>query len=178
MTLRDEEIGLAMAADIAGILDLQEDNLSHQGGALSVGHSRKWFETAIDDMPVVVARKERRVVGYLVSSTFSAQAHVPIIGAMLDAYRGSDGAYIYGPICVAQSERRRGLAGRLFAVLRMQLPGREGIAFIRRDNTPSLGAHTKMGMRQVAQFTHDEVAYIILAYTSDPARVRRDVGLN
>jgi ADP-glucose pyrophosphorylase len=51
-----------------------------------------------------------------------------IVQAMRRAYPGSDGGYLYGPICVAAAERGRGIARALFAALRAQLPGREGIA--------------------------------------------------
>jgi GNAT superfamily N-acetyltransferase len=115
-------------------------------------------------MPVMVARRDRRVVGYLVSSPFYAHTHVPIVAAMLQAYGGAPDAYLYGPICVAQGERGRGLAARLFAALRRQLPGREGILFIRRDNASSLRAHLKMRLKEVAEFTHDGAAHAVLAY--------------
>jgi predicted N-acetyltransferase YhbS len=164
MTISDEEIGLALRDDIAGVLELQAENVIDRGGSLSVAFSREFFESAITDMPLIVARKKGRVVGYVLSSPLAAHAHVLIIDSMLRAYRGSAGAYLYGPICVADSERGRGLAGRLFAALRKQLPGREGILFIRRDNTSSLRAHAKMGLREVAEFTHDGVAHVVLSY--------------
>lgn len=112
MTSADEEIGLAARDDIAGMLELQEENLIDRGGSLSVAFSYEFFETAIAEMPVVVARKEGRVIGYLLSSPLDAVRRVPIVDAMLCAYKESAGAYLYGPICVAQTERGRGLAGR------------------------------------------------------------------
>ncbi len=36
--------------------------------------------------------------------------------------------------------------------------------FIRRDNAASLRAHEKMGMREVAQFTHGNAEMAVLAY--------------
>jgi len=165
MDAADEEIGLATRDDIAGMLDLQEQNLPDRGGDLSVALSLEWFETAIVDMPVIVARKNGRVIGYLVSSTFAALAHLDIIKAMMRAYRGSGEAYVYGPVCVARNERGRGLAGRLFTALRRELPQREGIAFIRRDNALSLRAHARMGMCEVGEFTHKGVPHAVLAYT-------------
>ena len=91
-------------------------------------------------------------------------AQVPIVAAMLRAYPGSSGAYLYGPICVAESERGHGLALGLFAALRERLRGREGIAFIRRDNAASRQAHAKMGMREVAEYEHDGVPLVVVAY--------------
>ncbi|HEX2137773.1 MAG TPA: GNAT family N-acetyltransferase [Microvirga sp.] len=83
---------------------------------------------------------------------------------MLAAYHGSPSAYVYGPICVAEAERGRGLASAMFAELRAQLPGREGVLFIRRDNTASLKAHARMGMREVAGFTHGGAAFAVLSH--------------
>ena len=52
----DYEIALATRDDIAGMLDLQEQNLRERGGKLSVRFTRQWFEAALGDMPVLVAR--------------------------------------------------------------------------------------------------------------------------
>jgi L-amino acid N-acyltransferase YncA len=158
------DIGLATEGDIEGILDLQDRNQPDRGGTLSARFSRAWFEAAIAAMPVVVARREGRVVGYLVSSPLAAYAEVPVVRAMLAAYGGTPGAYVYGPICVEEAERGRGLAGAMFAELRAWLPGREGVLFIRRDNAASLKAHARMGMREVAEFTHGGAAFAVLSY--------------
>jgi GNAT superfamily N-acetyltransferase len=85
---------------------------------------------------------------------------------MFRAYPGSSDAYVYGPICVAESERGHGLATALFAKLRERLPGRDCVAFVRRDNTASLRAHMKMGMKDVASFVHDGVAHAVLVFTA------------
>ena len=115
-------------------------------------------------MPIIVARSDSRIVGYVVSTPLAAQAHEPIIQAMVRAYPGSPGAYNYGPICVAEGHRDRGLALAMFEALRARLPGREGFTFIRRDNAASIKVHAKMGMREVAGFTHGSAAYVVVAY--------------
>jgi predicted GNAT family acetyltransferase len=78
---------------------------------------------------------------------------------MFRAYPAAPDAYVYGPICVAESERRHGLATALFAELRARLPGRECVTFVRRDNAVSLRAHQKMGMKVVASFMHNDAAH-------------------
>ena len=150
--------------DIPAIVALQESNLRSNGGSLSVRFSPAWFEQAIADMPVIVARRGGDVVGYVASTPLTAQAHDPIIQAMLRSYPGSPGAYNYGPICVAQNHRNRGLATVMVAQLRAQLPGREGLTFIRRDNASSLAFHGKIGMRHVAEFALGDVMYVVVAY--------------
>jgi L-amino acid N-acyltransferase YncA len=158
------EIGLARQDDIDGILDLQERNLPQRGGMLSTRLPRSWIEAAMSTMPVIVARRDGCVVGYLASAPLAAGAGVPVIEAMLGAYRGAPDAYVYGPICIAEAERGRGLANAMFVALRARLPGREGILFIRRDNPASLRAHAKMGMTEVAEFAHDGAVHAVLSY--------------
>ena len=165
MTTGDVETSLATPDDIAGILALQERNLRKNGGALSVPLSAEWLQAAMTGMPIVVARRGRQVVGYVVSSPLDQQASDPIVDAMLRAYPGAPGAYVYGPICVAESERGRGLARALFELLRENLPEREGFTFIRADNTLSRKVHAGMGMREAASFTVAGVDYVVVAYT-------------
>ncbi len=164
-TAAEIEIAQVTAEDIDGILDLQERNQPERGGTLSARLPREWLEAAVTDLPVIVARKEGRVVGYLISASRESYAGVPVVEAMLRSYPGaSPDAYVYGPVCVAEEARGLGLAGAMFAALRGRLPGREGVLFIRRDNAASLRAHEKMGMREVARFTHGGAEMAVLAY--------------
>src|SRR5438046_3178622 len=127
MTIAGVSIRRATVADVPGILDLQARNLPDRGGVLSVGFPQAWFEAAIAAMPVIVAERDGKVLGYLVSAPFAALAEVPIVQAMLRAYPAAPGGYLYGPICVAEAERGQGIAPAMFAELRAQLPRREGI---------------------------------------------------
>lgn len=159
------QIAVATTEDIPGILDLQEHNQLDRGGMLSVRLSREWLEAVMAAMPVMVARRDGRIVGFLVSSTITAMGHVPVIQKTLAVHPAVAGAYLYGPICVAESERGRGIAVRLFDALRRRLPGREGVLFIRGDNVASLRAHERMGMRKTGEFMHDNLVHVVLAYT-------------
>ncbi|MNP59900.1 hypothetical protein D3C76_1549340 [compost metagenome] len=89
---------------------------------------------------------------------------VPVVRAMFSAYEGAPDAYVYGPICVAAEARGQGLAQAMFSALRRQLPAREGILFIRRDNIASLRAHEKMGMHEVAAFEFGGNEFAVLSY--------------
>jgi L-amino acid N-acyltransferase YncA len=164
MTTSDLEIDLATPDDIPGIVALQNVNLLANGGALSIQFSKEWFERVLSEMPIIVARRDGRVVGYLVSSPLTAAANSPITQAKLRAYPGSHNPYNHGPVCIAKEERSQGLLVGMFGALRKRLRGREGVAFVRRDNAVSLAAHSKLGMRQAAEFTHDGVAYVVVAY--------------
>lgn len=162
--MQDAQIGQLQAGDIDGVLALQEANQAEHGGTLSARMPRAFFAAALDGMPVIVARRAGRVVGFLVSSPKHPPPEAPVMRAMLRAWPGADDAYAYGPICVAAEERGRGLAAAMFAALRTLLPGREGVLFIRSDNTASLRAHAKMGMRQVASFKHAGAEMLVLTY--------------
>lgn len=170
MTYIMPEIALATRDDIAGMLDLQEQNLLDQGGLLTVRLPRAFMEAALNDLPQIVARRDEKIVGYLLTGSRTALAQFPIIQAMFHAYPGSPDAYVYGPICVADGERGHGLARALFAELCGRLPGRECVTFVRRDNIASLRAHLKMGMKDVASFVHDGVAQAVLTFSA-PSRL-------
>jgi L-amino acid N-acyltransferase YncA len=165
MAITDREIVQATVEEIGGILDLQERNQPERGGTLSARLPREWLDAAVADMPVILAKREGQVVGYLISASREAYAGVPVVAAMVRAYPGAaPDAYVYGPVCVAAEARGLGLAGAMFAALRARLPGREGVLFIRRDNAASLRAHERMGMREVAGFAHGGAEMAVLAY--------------
>ena len=110
MAIDDREIGQATAEDIDGIPDPRERNQTERGGTLSARLPREWLEAALAAMPVIVARRNGRVVGYLISASREAYAGVPVVAAMLRAYpAAAPDAYVYGPVCVA--EEARGLSG-------------------------------------------------------------------
>ena len=165
MTYQLPEITDATPDHIAGILTLQDLNQIDRGGMLSVSLPRAFLETAVADLPVIVACRGGDVVGYLLATSLAAQAHIPLVQLMLRSYASPPSAYICGPICIAESERGQGLARAMFDALRERLPGRECISFIRRDNTASLRAYLKMGMKDVASFTHDGVPHAVVVHS-------------
>jgi len=164
MEREEVEISQAFETDIEGILELQAANQAGKGGSLSASLPRSRIIKMMGSMPIVVARCKGRIVGFLMTSTRAMNADIPIIRAMLAAYRGTDNAYVYGPVCVEADKRGRGLAQAMFAELRQLQPGREGILFIRRDNTASLRAHKKMGMRKVASFKFGGADLAVFSY--------------
>ena len=89
MAADDHEITQATAGDIDGILELQGRNQPERGGALAARLPGEWLEAAVADMPVIVARRNRRVVGYLISASREAYAGVPVVAAMLRAYNAA-----------------------------------------------------------------------------------------
>jgi len=158
------EIGTAEERDLDGILALQEANQPERGGTLSARLSRRQLAAMLADLPLMVACRGAAIVGYLLAASPATVSAVPIVRSMLAAYSGKPGAYIYGPIVVTAAERGRGLAQRLFESLRTRLPGREGILFIRADNSASLRAHEKMGVVPRGTFRHNDHDYVVLSF--------------
>ena len=158
------DVGTATERDVDGILELQAANQPDRGGLLSAELPRSRVTEIMRAMPLIVARRNGRIVGFLMSSPRGMNDDVPVIRAMLDAYPGTTDAYVYGPICVSEEERGKGLAQVMSAELRRREPGREGVLFIRRDNPASLRAHAKMGMREVADFVFDGKDCVVLSY--------------
>jgi L-amino acid N-acyltransferase YncA len=158
------DIALATPDDIPGILALQEPNLPDSGGSLSVRQSADWFKHTMLEMPLIVGRRNGKVVGYMLSTSLAAKAQVAIVQAMLRRFPAPPNCYSYGPVCVAETERGKGLAGAMFEKLRAELPGRPAMTFIVADNVPSLIAHRKMGMQELGTFTNGGIPYIAFSY--------------
>ncbi|MBD2452096.1 GNAT family N-acetyltransferase [Nostoc sp. FACHB-152] len=117
----------------------------------------------LEKLPSIVARHDNQVIGFLLSwSRTSIQ--IPLITTMLQAYPGKEDAYLYGPICVEETLRGQGIAAAMFAKLKDFLPQKQGILFIKANNEPSLRAHRKMGMKQMAEFTFEGIRFFVFAY--------------
>ena len=161
----DYDIALATPDDIPGMLALQDANLPDKGGSLSVRLTEDWFKDTILEKSVVVGRFNSKVVGYVMGTALAANAHMAIIQTMLRAFPAPPDCYLYGPICVAKSERGKGLARAMFEELRSRLPGRPAMLFVRADNPSSLQAHRKIGMRELGTFDNEGVRYMALTYS-------------
>ena len=162
--IADHEISLGTPDDIPGVLMLQEANLPHNGGSLSVRMNADWFQRAILEKSLVIGRRDGKVVGYVLGTSFGMKAPVAIIQSMLRAFPAPPDCYLYGPMCVAETERGKGLASAMFKELRARLSGRPAMLFVRADNTSSLQAHRKMGMRELGTFVNEGVHYVALTY--------------
>jgi len=149
-------LSLAGPQDVGDIVGLLQANEAINGGSLTGHFDRPAVMAAIHDMPVVIARAQQR------------------LAEMLKTYRGDPAAYLYGPICIDRRERGLGIAEMLFARLKAELPGREGILFIRRDNVASLRVHrTKLGMVPRGDFDVNGAGYTALSYRAEAAPLSR-----
>ena len=156
-------VSTAQAADIDAITALLQANSPSQGGSLTGEFSRDKVAAMADGAsPVFVARRlvDGPVVGVLFSAS-TATVQAPVVLSMLAAYGGSGNAYVYGPVCIADSERGQGLLALLYAAMRAQHGGAEAVLFIRRDNIASLRAHARLGMREVAAFVFEGAQFAV-----------------
>jgi GNAT superfamily N-acetyltransferase len=138
-------------------------NAADRGGTLygdrSVGVVRDCITAG---QLIIIAVDAADLLGVLFTSE-TADASAPPVVAMLTAWPGSTGAYVYGPVCVDQAARGRGVLEALYAELMARRPGREVILFIKADNSRSLRAHARLGMVQVARFTLGAEMFIVLS---------------
>jgi L-amino acid N-acyltransferase YncA len=162
------DISPATEADIDGIAALLQENAPSRGGSLTGEFPReKVAGMALGDSPVVVARRDGNVVGVLFSSSKSNASAPPSVQAMLAAWPGDEGAYVYGPACIAGTERGQGLLAKLYASLQGHLPNREAVLFIRADNEASIRAHRRLGMHHVADFMLEGLPYQVFSGRGD-----------
>jgi hypothetical protein len=157
-------VTLATLRDVDDIVTLLQKNEAPHGSL--TGHfTHEGIEAGLKTMPVILARLEGQLVGALVSAPVDSARTRPAVARMLAAYGGGPDAYVYGPICVADAVRGRGVARMLFDRLRSELPGREGILFIRRDNAASLRAHERLpGMQVRGEFSADGAGFVVLSF--------------
>src|SRR5262249_34428894 len=118
------------------------------------------------EMPIIIVRREGVVVGYALATSIAAKSHVSIVQTMLRAFPAAPNCYLYGPVCVTENERGKGLAAMMYQEMRKRLPGRTAMSFVRSDNTASIKANRKMGKTELGEFMHDGELYIVFAFTS------------
>lgn len=154
----------ATISDVSGIRELQQNNLLEVGGALSASLSSTVIEQMVQDRPAIVAVSDDKAIGYLLTSTPETTVGQPIIEAMLGTYPVEKDTIIYGPICVSSKLRGKGIAQGLWNELRRIIPKLNCVCFIRQDNTASIRAHTKLGMKEVASFTYNNSEHLIFIF--------------
>jgi len=164
MIKNENSIRRANKTDLEGIVELQAANQPDKGGTLSVNFPAAKIAEMMCKMPLIVSCRGNSITGFLMTGTQAMYADVPIISAMLATYPGTADSYLYGPICVSVEERGKGLAQTMFSELQRLMPGREGILFIRRNNSTSMRIHTKMGMSEVAGFVFEGVECAVFRY--------------
>jgi ribosomal protein S18 acetylase RimI-like enzyme len=122
-------------------------------------------DTITSGQLILVAVEGAHLLGVLFTSEMAHASSPPVL-AMLKAWPGSADAFVYGPVCIDQAARGKGVLEALYAELTRRRPNREAILFIKANNTRSLRAHARLGLVQVARFTLDGEVFVVLSSRS------------
>lgn len=177
----------ASPSDYSGICDLAAAN--HRDG-LSVDAQRQGFLSArfslgqigamAEDLGVMVAVAEERVVGFMCASRCEWTGQPAIVRHMVDCFPqcrwhnrplDGNGAFVYGPVCIDMAYRGQGVLRKMYQCLLRELQGRYrvGVGFVADENEASLRAHTEgLKMHQVGSFTFAGRSYRMLAFDIQP----------
>jgi hypothetical protein len=176
------EIDRATEKDYQGILELQSryyiKNLGlkeQKDGFLSAEFSLSQIAAMAQDLGIAVAREGATVAGYMCASRADMTPRPPILDSMLKSlenviFHGKrlspTPMFVYGPVCIDEAHRGRGVLKGLFDRLKAPLVGRfeVGVAFVAADNPRSLRAHVGgLGMERVGRFEYDGNEYHVVA---------------
>jgi len=160
-------VSLATLKDVDEIVRLIEANSADHGGHISPEFGRATIEGLLERSAIILTvRIGARLAGVLFSTDKEFQ-FTPSVSAMLRAWPGRSSAYVYGPVCIDERDRGKGLLAKLFDELKKRLPGREAVLFIERKNETSLRAHLRLGMRVVAEFSHRGKDFLVLHFVEE-----------
>ncbi|WP_005034839.1 GNAT family N-acetyltransferase [Holophaga foetida] len=173
----------ALPSDYSGVLELSvsyhAQSLSpaeRSRGFLSARFSLEQITAMAEDLGIIVACDQGRVLGLLCASRFDWGDTPPIIRSMSATFDrvifqgqplSAQRKFLYGPVCIDLPFRGQGLLRRMFLRLNQELEGsfEVGVVFVAADNPHSMEVHTKgLGMQPVGEFTHAGLRYHILAY--------------
>ena len=157
-------ITTAQPADFAAIVALLQQNAAGHGGALNGNYPPERVAAMLDRTSAftLVAKREERVVAVLFSA-LSAMDSPPVVSAMLDAWPPGKQCWLYGPVCIAASERGQGLLPQLYAAMRAHYGAQAPVLFIQSDNIRSLQAHQHLGIQEVARFYCEGENFMVLS---------------
>jgi len=169
--------------DYPAILALQSANFIAQlspeerkEGFLSAQFTPEQTARIAEDLGTTVAVVDGAVTGFVCAFRREFDTGSPVIAKMLESYDrvnfagrplASFQSYIYGPVCIAREQRRRGLLRGLYEAQKKELAGQfeVGVAFVSRDNPHSLQAHAAgLGMTDVGDFELKGNVYVILVF--------------
>lgn len=177
------DVRRATPLDMPGVIQLQSasfiGNLSEEdrgNGFVSVEFTQQQFDAMARDCALIVAVEQQQVLGYLCSASIDYSRQFPLLAALvqrfpdlryaekpLDSYR----TFVYGPVCIARSQRGRGLLRSLYQELLRAIGTRYdlGVALISKDNPRSFEAHVrKLGMTCVGDYEFCRQQYDIVAF--------------
>ena len=171
-------------ADIPGILELQEKNLFRnlteeelKKGFVTTPFTVEQLNELMELNGVFVAKNENeKVIAYAFAGSWKYFEQWEIFNYMVSRFpqinfRGreitTENSFQYGPICIDENYRGRGIINLIFEEMRLELLKRYTISvtFINRDNVISKEAHTKkLGWEIIDEFEFNDKNYISLGF--------------
>lgn len=168
--------------DIPGVLDLQEKylyrNLTEEElkkGFVTTPFTVEQLQELIDLNGVFIAKNEEdKVIAYAFAGSWKYFEQWKIFNYMVSRFplinfRGqkitTENSFQYGPICIDEEYRGRGVINQIFEEMRLELVKRYPISvtFINQVNVISKEAHTrKLGWEIIDEFEFNNNHYISL----------------
>lgn len=178
------EFRRAAKADFEAVVRLQNANLAtvlseaeKTDGFLSGGFDAAQYERMDRDGCVIVACDEQQCVGFLAAGTIEFNRPFALPAALIEQLPivtfnqrpvNDYQVCIAGPVCVAREQRGKGVFGQLYEKLLLTLPADIEliVTLVSTTNSRSLGAHKKVGLQQVGEFSFDGKIFAILVKQS------------
>lgn len=171
-------------SDISQIMNIQSKNQrenltpsQQKNGYLSIAFSEDEFKDFNNNLCVVVAKEQDKVIGYCCISSATFNAQFPILDQIVAGISSysipatqdmpTEGkTCIYGPVCIALSHRGKGVLQKLSS-FGLEIAKERGYAycfsFIAADNVRSLSAHMKLSFHKVGTVNHNNNEYLVIA---------------
>lgn len=175
---------LGTTADIDGIQNLQERYLyrnltqeQRKKGFVTTPFTKSQLEEIISQNGMFIAENEqKKIIAYAFAGSWAYFEQWEIFNVMVArfpilSFNGkeitTENSFQYGPICIDEHYRGKGLLNQLFEEMRIELYKRYpiSITFINKVNVISEKAHTKkLGWKIIDEFEFNNNTYIGLAF--------------
>lgn len=175
----------ASPKDFDAILKLQGkhlfaalDEVQRRDGFLTVEFTREMLQEVINDLIIVTAYVDNRLIGYHMAQTIAFNLRFALLRKIIDRFSeisflgralSESKVFIWGPVCIASDWRGKGIHEVLFRMVCEYVTPRYevGVTFISEDNPRSLAAsQSKLGMQIVDKILFNERRYCVLAFAT------------
>jgi L-amino acid N-acyltransferase YncA len=170
--------------DLEGILDLQKQNLAarltkdeiQSQGFVTVDHSYDQLKKLNDHEKHVIAKDDKKVIGYLLAMTKRARFDIPVLIPMfelfdtvsLNAKKISEYNYlVVGQVCVDKAWRGKGILDQCYAAYRQHYSNKYDFAIteIAATNLRSLKAHRRIGFKEINMYrSPDKTEWVVVLW--------------
>lgn len=175
------QTSLATSTDIPGVLELQEKylyrNMSEEErkkGFVTTPFTVQQIEEILLENGLFIAKNEqKKIVGYIFAASWKYFEQWEIFNYMVSRFPNisfqnqeitTQNTFQYGPVCIDENYRGKGLFGLLFEEMRLEFLKRYpiSITFINQINAVSTAAHKKLGWEIIDEFQFNDNSYFAL----------------